>query len=52
MKKFNRTQVTVGQSVWFEQRDKKTNQTYFVNQRGHEVTPHELFKNYGPKPFC
>ncbi len=54
--KFNKTKVKVwvcvNNSVWFEQRDKETNQTYFVNNRGHEVSVHELFKNYYPKPFC
>jgi hypothetical protein len=50
----NKTKVKVWYTtnkVWFEQRDKETNQTYFVSNTGHEVTVHELFKNYDPKVF-
>ena len=50
----NRTKVKVwvtSNKVWFAQRDAKTNQTYFVSNTGYEITVHELFKNYTPKPF-
>ena len=50
----NHTKVKVWvttNAVWFEQRDAETNQTYFVSNTGYEITVHELFKNYTPKPF-
>jgi hypothetical protein len=52
--KMNRTKVKVwftSGRVWFEQRDPKTNQAYFVSNTGNEITMSELFKNYTPKPF-
>jgi hypothetical protein len=50
----NKTKVKVwftSGRVWFEQRDPKTNQAYFVSNTGNELTMSELFKNYKPKPF-
>jgi hypothetical protein len=50
----NRTKIKVWYTrgkVWFEHRDLETNQTYFVSNSGAEITMHELFKNYCPRPF-
>lgn len=50
----NRTKIKVWvttNAVWFEQRDPKTNQTYFISNNGYEILLGELFKNYSPKPF-
>jgi len=38
-------------NVWFEQRDPNTNQIYFADNTGHEITLRELFNNNYPVPF-
>ena len=40
-----------GDNVWFEMRDPTTNQTYFADNTGHEITLRELFNNNYPVPF-
>jgi len=48
----NRTKVKVWYTtnrIWTEQRI--NNGTYMVSNDGHEITLHELFKNYTPRPW-